>query len=323
MSPTAWLWLGFNLFVVAMLALDLGVLNRRGTEMTVKKALWWSAFWVALAGIFNLGLWHFRGPDDATAFLTGYLIEKSLSVDNLFVILLIFQSFKVPPQHQRKVLFWGIVGALVFRAIFIFAGVALIERFHWMMYVFGAFLVITGVRMLRGQHGEAEADPKENPVVRWARRLFPVTEKLEGERFFVRRDGRLWATPLLLALVAVETSDVIFAVDSIPAILAVTRDPFLVYTANAFAILGLRSLFFALAGLLHLFHHLHYGLAAVLIFVGAKLALVDFVKVPTALSLGFIVGAVGLSIAASLRWPKRDTPAAQAVASTAAIVPEG
>jgi len=306
LTATAGLWLGFNLFVVAMLALDLGVLNRRGDQMTVRKALWWSAFWVALAGIFNLGLWHFRGPADATAFLTGYLIEKSLSVDNLFVILLIFQGFAVPPQHQRKVLFWGIVGALVCRAAFIFAGVALIERFHWMMYVFGAFLVFTGLRMLRGHHGEAEADPKENPVVRWARRLFPVTEKLEGDRLFVRRAGRLWATPLFLALLAVEASDVIFAVDSIPAILAVTRDPFLVYTANAFAILGLRSLFFALAGLLHLFHHLHYGLAAVLVFVGAKLALVDFVKVPTALSLGFIVGAVALSIFASLRWPKKE-----------------
>jgi integral membrane protein, TerC family len=298
-------WLGFNLFVLVMLGLDLGVLHRKSGEMTFREAMLWSAFWIGLAGIFNLGLWYFRGPEDALAFLTGFLIEKSLSIDNLFVFLLIFSALGVPPAYQRKVLFWGILGALVFRAIFIFAGVALITKFHWMMYVFGGLLVVTGLRLVFEK--EKEVHPETNPILRVFRRFLPITPTFQGDRFLVRNAaGRLFATPLLAALVMVEASDIVFAVDSIPAILAVTQDPFLVYTANVFAILGLRSLYFALAGTMQKFHHLHYGLAVILLFVGTKLLLVDVYKMPTAVSLGVIATALVGSILASLKWPKPE-----------------
>jgi tellurite resistance protein TerC len=299
------LWLGFNLFVVVMLVLDLGVFHRKSETMSFKQAIGWSFFWISLAALFNLGLWYYRGPEDAMAFLTGYLLEKSLSVDNLFVFLLLFSYFAVPSAYQHKVLFWGIIGALLSRAIFIFAGVALITKFHWLMYVFGAFLIFTGIRMVKEK--DKKMEPDKNPALGLLRRVLPVTETFRGDKFVVKQAGKWMATPLFVALLFVEMSDILFAVDSIPAILAVTRDPFLVYTANVFAILGLRSLYFALNGIMGLFHHLHYGLAAILVFVGVKLAFIDFIKIPTVVSLGFIALALTLSIVASLRWPKKET----------------
>jgi tellurite resistance protein TerC len=306
-------WLGFNAFVLAMLALDLGVFHRKSHEIKFREALSWSAFWIALALVFNAGIYLFwdrvapgsgytRG-EAGLAFLTGYLIEKSLSVDNLFVILLIFSYFAVPALYQHKVLFWGILGALVFRAAFIFAGVALIERFAWMVLVFGGFLILTGVKMAFEK--DKKIEPDKNPVLRLFKRAVPVTPGYHGGKFFTRLDGRVWATPLFVALLFVEMTDIVFAVDSIPAILAVTREPFLVYTANVFAILGLRSLYFALAGIMKLFHHLHYGLSAILVFVGGKMLYTHFTgdKVDTALSLGVIAATLTLSIVASLRWP--------------------
>ena len=308
MEPTSlWLWAGFNLFVLAMLAIDLGVFHRQAHAVSLREASIWSAVWIALALVFNLGVWKFLGPQPGVEFLTGYLIEKSLSVDNIFVIALLFAYFKVPDQYQHRVLFWGILGALVMRAAFILAGAALLERFHWIIYLFGAFLVLTGIKMAFAP--EQGLEPEKNPVVRLVRRLMPVTSDFRGPSFFVREGGRLAATPLFLVLVMVEFTDLVFAVDSIPAIFAVTRDPFLVYTSNVFAILGLRSLYFLLAGVMHKFEYLKLGLAAILVFVGAKMALVDWVKIPSGISLGVIAAILGLAIAASLLKARRASAA--------------
>ena len=304
MEPTSlWLWAGFNLFVLGMLAVDLGIFHRQAHAVSMREAGIWSAVWIALALAFNLGVWKFLGPQPGVEFLTGYLIEKSLSIDNIFVIALLFAYFKVPGEYQHRVLFWGILGALVMRAAFILAGAALLERFHWIIYLFGGFLVLTGIKMaFAPEHG---VEPERNPVVRLVRRLMPVTSDFRGASFFVREGGRRAATPLFLVLVMVEFTDLVFAVDSIPAIFAVTRDPFLVYTSNVFAILGLRSLYFLLAGVMHKFEYLKLGLAAILVFVGAKMALVDWVKVPTVLSLGVIAAILALAVAASLFKARR------------------
>jgi tellurite resistance protein TerC len=291
-------WLGFNLFVLAMLALDLGIFHRKPHAVSIKEAAWWTGFWITLALVFNAGLYAWRGPEAGTAFLTGYLIEKSLSVDNIFVFLTIFAYFKIPRIYQHKVLFWGILGALAMRAVFIFAGVALIQKFHWVIYIFGAFLIGTAVKMIRN-HGE-EIDPNKNPILRIFRRMIPVTPALVDGKFLVRDKGKLVATPLFVTLLVVEVSDVIFAVDSIPAILAISSDPFIVYTSNVFAILGLRSLYFTLAGAIESFAYLHYGLAAILAFVGTKMLLTDFYKIPMGWALGVIVGILLLSVVASL-----------------------
>ncbi len=296
------LWVGFNLFVLFMLALDLGVFHRKAHVVTTREALLWSAAWVALALLFNLGIYFWQGPKVALEFLTGYLIEKSLSVDNIFVFIMIFAYFSVPALYQHKVLFWGILGALVMRAIFIASGVALIERFHWIIYIFGAFLILTGVKM--AWQKDKEIHPEKNPVLRLFRRLMPVTDRYHGGNFFVKQAGRYFATPLFVVLLLVETTDLIFAVDSIPAILAITLDPFIVYTSNVFAILGLRSLYFALAGIMPLFHYLNYGLAAILAFVGAKMMLVDFYKIPIGISLGVVAAILLISVVASLLWPR-------------------
>lgn len=301
-NPVLW-WSLFNLFLLAMLALDLGIFHRASHTVGMKEALTWSAVWIALAMAFNGWLYLQRGPQVGLEFLTGYLIEKSLSVDNVFVFLLLFTYFRVPAQYQHKVLFWGILGALVMRAIFIFAGVALLETFHWMIYVFGAVLILSGIKMALEK--DKEVHPERNPVLRIFRRLMPVTDTWIGDRFFTRMEGKVAATPLFVTLLLVETTDVIFAVDSIPAILAITRDPFIVYTSNAFAILGLRALYFALAGVMGLFHHLHYGLSAILVFVGAKMCVVDFYKVPTLASLGVVAALIAASVIASLLWPKK------------------
>ncbi|HEV2145955.1 MAG TPA: TerC family protein [Longimicrobiaceae bacterium] len=304
-----WLWVGFNVFVLAMLALDLGVFHREAHEVSMKEAGGWSAFWVALALLFNAGIYHFMGPREGLEFLTGYLIEKALSVDNIFVFVLIFSYFRVPPKYQHRVLFWGILGALLMRGAMIGAGAVLIERFHWIIYVFGAFLVFTGIRM--ATQGEPDIEPESNPVLRLVRRFTAVTQVYHGQKFFVREaaapGGPLqWvATPLFVVLVLVETTDLIFAVDSIPAIFAVTRDPFLVYTSNVFAILGLRALYFLLAGVIHKFHYLQLGLAVVLVFVGTKMLLADVYHVPIGISLGVIALVLGSAVGASLLFPKR------------------
>jgi len=302
-----WIWIVFNLFVLAMLALDLGLFHRKSHAVGTREALGWSAVWISLALIFNVILYFWRGPLPATEFLTGYLIEKALSVDNIFVFIMIFAYFKTPALHQHKVLFWGILGALLMRAIFIFGGVKMLEHFHWIIYVFGAFLIFTGIKMVLAK--DKEIEPEKNPLLKFFRRIVPITETHEGGHFWVRRHGRLWATPLFVALLFVEMSDLIFAVDSIPAILSITRDPFLVYTSNVFAILGLRSLYFALAGIVDMFKYLHYGLAGILVFVGAKMALMDVYKIPIWISLFIILAILLISIIISL-YHARTTEAA-------------
>ncbi len=303
MDDTVILWTAFNVFVLGMLALDLGVFHKKSEEITVRNALIWTGIWVALAMMFNLFVYLYIGKEEGIAFLTGYVIEKSLSVDNIFVIIMIFSYFHVPPSYQHKVLFWGIIGALIMRVIFIFAGIELIHRFHWLIYIFGGFLVFTGLRMILAS--EEKIEPERNPVVRLVRRIFRVTESYQSDNFFVRLNGKLWATPWFVVVVLIETTDLIFAVDSIPAILAITDDPFIVYTSNVFAILGLRSLYFALSGIEKYFHYLKYGLAAILMFVGTKMCLTDFYKIPIEASLIVIVSVLIVSIGASMLFPKK------------------
>jgi len=304
-SVNIWIWIGFNLFVLGMLALDLGVFHRHAHVVGFKEATIWSVVWVLLASTFGLGLmWlHPNGQQASIEFFTGYLIEKSLSIDNIFVFVLIFTAFAVPAVAQHRVLFWGILGALVMRGAFIAIGAWMLEEFHWIIYVFGAFLIVTGIKM--GLERERVMEVEGNAVVRLARRILPVTAGYRDNRFFVREAGRFLVTPLFIVLILVETTDLIFAVDSIPAIFAVTRDPFLVYTSNVFAILGLRSLYFLLAGVVDRFHLLKLGLAIVLCFVGVKMLLVETAwKVPTSWSLVVIAGVIGGSIALSLIFPK-------------------
>ncbi|MDQ2692131.1 MAG: TerC family protein [Chloroflexota bacterium] len=308
-----WLWVGFNLFVLALLALDLGVFHQKAHKVSIKEATIWSIVWISLSLLFNLGIYFFwdniapasdyTNSEAALAFLTGYLLEKSLSVDNIFIFVVIFTYFAVPAMYQHRVLFWGILGALIMRGILIVIGAALLKEFHWIIYVFGAFLIFTGVRMAIERNEEAH--PERNPVIKLLRRIMPVTENYEGEQFFVRRMGKLMATPLFLVLLVVESTDLIFAVDSIPAIFAVTDDPFIVYTSNVFAILGLRSLYFLLAGVVDKFHYLKLGLSAVLVFVGVKMVLTDIYKIPIGLSLGVIATILTISIVASVRRARR------------------
>jgi tellurite resistance protein TerC len=303
MSRQLLVWGAFNLFVLAMLALDLGFFHRKAHVIGIKESLIWSAVWITLALLFNLGIYFVEGSDTALSFLTGYLLEKSLSIDNIFVFLLIFSYFNVSPMHQYRVLFWGILGALVMRAAFIAAGVTLMQRFHWIIYVFGPFLIITGIRMALQK--EREIHPEKNPVLRLFRRLMNVTDDYADSKFFTKQNGRYFATPLLIVLLVVETTDIIFAVDSIPAILAVTTDPFIVYSSNVFAILGLRALYFALSGIMQLFHYLHYGLSAILVFVGVKMILSEIIEIPVLLALGVIAGILAVSAVASILHPKK------------------
>jgi len=287
-----------------MLVLDLGVFHRRAHTVKFREALAWSVVWIALAVIFAVVVFFWHGRTSALEFVTGYVIELSLSVDNLFVFLLIFRFFQVPAVHQHKVLFWGILGALIMRAVFIAAGVGLIQRFHWIIYVFGAFLVYSGIKLFFQE--EAEIHPEKNPVLRLFRRFVPVTKDYEGDKFFVRRPG-LYATPLFVVLLVVETTDLLFAVDSIPAILAITRDAFIVYTSNVFAILGLRSMYFALSGMMEMFRYLHYGLSLVLVFVGAKMLLSHYLEIPTPVALAAVAGVLAISVIASVVNPKKVT----------------
>jgi len=292
------LWVVFNIFVLGVLAVDLGVFHRKAHAVTVREATTWCFVWVALGLLFNIGVYIWLGSEKALEFFTGYFIEYSLSVDNIFVFIIIFSYFAVPSAHQYRVLFWGILGALVMRGAFIATGALLLENFHWVIYVFGAFLVFTGSKMLIKE--ETTLRPEDNPVIKLLARLMPVSSQYEGQRFFVKQNRRWAATPLFVVLLVVESTDLIFAVDSVPAIFAVSRDPFVVYTSNVFAILGLRSLYFLLAGVMNLFVYLRYGLGVVLGFVGFKMLLVDIYKIPIGLSLAVVAGTLILSIVASL-----------------------
>ena len=304
MIDNPWLWIGFNIFVLLMLALDLGVFHRTAHIVTFKESISWTVIWVALAMLFNLGVWHYAGSEKGLEFLTGYVIEKSLSVDNVFIFVLLFSYFAVPQVYQHKVLFWGILGALIMRAIMIGIGATLLAKFAWIIYIFGGFLILTGIKMIVKR--EEEIHPERNPVVRWFKKLMPVTADYRGDKFFVRENGIRHATPLFVVLILVEISDLIFAVDSIPAIFAVTKDPFIVYTSNVFAILGLRSLYFALAGVMDKFHYLKIGLGVVLTFVGVKMLLGHTEwKIDTHFSLGVIIAILTASVVASLMWPKK------------------
>ena len=298
-------WILFNLFVLSMLALDLRVLHRAGRVVSPRNALAWSGGWFALALAFAVGLYFWQGHQIALEFVAGYLLELSLSIDNLFVFLLIFRFFAVPEGQQHAVLFWGILGALVLRGAFIFAGVGLIQHFHWVLYAFGALLIISGIRFLRGQH---QVDPKKNPLVRMLRRWLPMTDTYQDGRFFVRGwrgTAGLYATPLLLVLIFIEVTDLLFAVDSIPAVLAITLNAFVVYTSNVFAILGLRSLYFAVAALIKVFRFLHYGLATILILVGLKMLSSDYIHIPITVTLAVVASVVAISVAASVAFPAK------------------
>jgi tellurite resistance protein TerC len=299
-----YVWAGFIAFVILLLAIDLGVFHRKSHEVKIKEALIWSALWISLALIFNYGVYVFMGKEKALEFLAGYLIEKSLSVDNLFVFIMLFSYFNVNPIYQHKVLFWGILGALVMRAIFIFAGVALITKFHWIIYIFGAFLILTGIKMLVQKEGEIA--PDKNPLVRLFKRFFPVTDQMHGGKFFVRINAKTVATPLFIVLLVVEFTDLIFAVDSIPAILAISNDSFIIFTSNVFAILGLRALYFALAGITKYFHYLKYGLSAILVFVGAKMIISGFYKIPIIYSLLTILVILVIAIVFSILFPQKE-----------------
>ena len=297
-------WILFNLFVVAMLVLDLGVFHRKTHTVKFREAMLWSVAWIALAAAFAVVVFFWHGRREALEFVTGYVIELSLSVDNLFIFLLLFRYFKVSPPHQHKVLFWGILGALVMRAIFIVLGVGLIQKFHWIIYIFGVLLIYSGIRLFFQK--EAEVHPEKNPVLRLFRKLVPVTEDYHGDRFFVQR-GRRYATPLLVVLVVVETTDLIFAVDSIPAILAITLNAFIVYTSNVFAIMGLRSMYFALAGMMEMFHYLHYGLSLILVFVGTKMLVSHYYEIPTEIALSIVAGILLTSVLASKLFPQKKS----------------
>jgi tellurite resistance protein TerC len=299
-----YLWVLFAVVILGLLALDLGIFHRKSHTVKMREALTWSGVWIALALIFNCFIYYTRGPVPAMEFLTGYLVEEALSVDNLFVFLMVFSFFRVPAEYQHKILFWGIIGALFMRAAFILAGITLIQQFHWVIYIFGAFLIITGIKML--SNNDDEINPERNPVLRLFRRVMPVTDNYDRDNFFVRKDGRLFATPLFVVLLMVETTDVIFAVDSIPAILGITTDPFIVYTSNVFAIMGLRSIYFALAGLMQIFHYLKYGLCAILVFVGTKMLISEIYKIPVVVALGTIIGVLLISILASVIWPRNE-----------------
>jgi len=296
-------WILFNLFVLTMLALDLGLLNRSAHTVGFREAAGWSAMWIGLAAAFAVVELFWHGRTASLEFVTGYVIELSLSVDNLFVFLVIFRYFKVPSEHQHKVLYWGILGALVMRGVFILAGVGLIRRFYWVVYLFGTLLIYSGIKLLR--QGEDEVRPERNPVLRAFRRWMPVTEDYVGGKFWVRQPG-LYATPLVVVLLMVETTDILFAVDSIPAVLAITLNAFIVYTSNVFAVLGLRSMYFALAGVMDLFHYLHYGLSVVLIFIGVKMLLSHYYKIPTEVALGAVAGVLAVSVVLSVLVPKRS-----------------
>jgi len=303
MSVPILYWVLFNLFILAMLALDMGVFHRDDREMKVSEAMILSMVWVILSFLFNAGIYFWMGRTAAIQFFTAYLIEKSLSVDNLFVFVMIFSYFNVAPRYQHRILFWGIIGAQIMRAIFIIAGIALIQMFHWIFYVFGAFLIFTGIKMMCAD--DTKQDIGKNWVIRLLKKWMPVTEEYHGKKFFVKIKGRRYATPLFVVLLMIETTDLIFAIDSIPAVMGISLDPFIVYTSNVFAILGLRAMYFALAGTIQKFHYLRYGISLILVFIGAKMLVEEHYLMPIGLTLGVIGSLLLASVGASLLWPKR------------------
>jgi tellurite resistance protein TerC len=307
MVETIWPWIVFNACVIAMLVLDLFVFHRQAHVISIKQALLLSGIWIGIALLFNVGIFFVQGEEAALNFFTGYVIEKSLSIDNLFVFIVIFNYFQTPPQYLHKVLFWGILGAIVMRAVFIFCGIALVTAFHWILYIFGIFLIFIGIKM--AFHKAEQIRPENNPSLKVLRKWMSITNTYVEDKFFVKRFNQWYATPLFVVLLSVESTDVVFAIDSIPAIMAITLDPFIVYTSNIFAILGLRALYFALSRTMQLFHFLNYGLAAILIFVGIKMLIAPIVKIPIIIALGFIVAVLALSIIASLIFPpQKDSP---------------
>jgi len=300
-----WVWITFNAFILALIVLDLFVFHREKKVISLKQALIASAGWISLALCFNVFLWIYRGHEDALDFLAGYLIEESLSVDNIFVFILIFQYFRTPKEYQHKVLFWGILGAIVMRALFIFFGIALVKKFTWVFYLFGFFLIYAAIKMVMPKNEEIH--PEDNFVIKLIKKFVPISTKYDKDKFFTKINNTWWATPLFVVLITVETTDLIFAVDSIPAVMGITLDPFIIYTSNIFAILGLRALYFALAGLMPMFHFLKYGLAAILAFVGIKMLLANYVHLHIGVTLGFIIASLALSIAASLISPRHSS----------------
>ena len=304
MSNQIFLWVGFIIFVFLMLALDLGVFNKKAHDIKIKEALMWSCVWITLALLFNLGIYHWGGHELALQYLTGYLLEKSLSVDNLFVFLLIFKYFAVPTIYQHRVLLYGILFALILRALFIFTGVTLISKFHWIIYIFGGALVVSGIKMASEKNKDIHLE--KNKILKLFRKCMPVTDSYVDGNFFVIKEGKRFATPLFLALLAIETSDIIFAIDSIPAILSISLDTFIIFTSNVFAILGLRALYFALAGVMKIFHYLHYGLSAILVFVGIKMLITDIYKISIGVALGVLAVILVVSIIMSVVWPEKS-----------------
>ncbi len=296
-------WSVFGVLVLVMLALDLGVFHRREHEVKMKEALIWSGIWIVVALCFNWGIYLVKGKEPAMQFLAGYILERTLSFDNLFVFLLVFNYFKLPSVHHHKVLFWGIFGALIFRAIFIGCGIGLLHYFSWMIYVFGAILVWTGAKLAFEK--DSKVEPEKNLFFKGVKRIIPVTDQYDGGKFFTKINGILFATPLMIILVVIESTDIVFAVDSIPAVLAISRDPFIVYTSNVFAILGLRALYFVIAELMRLFHHLHYGLSLILVLIGLKMLVASFFHIPTSIALGAIVLILAMSVVASIIWPQK------------------
>jgi tellurite resistance protein TerC len=304
MTEPIWAWGVFLLVVIAMLMVDLGVFHRKAHVLSMREATIWSIVWVVVALVFNAIVWVWLGHQKALEFFTGYLVEKALSADNIFVFAVLFNYFAVPPEYRHRVLFWGVLGAIVFRLTFILAGTALLKKFHWVIYIFGIIVIVSGIKLLMRKDGEI--DPERNPVLRLARRFLPITPNYHGQKFFVRLNGKFMATPLMLVLLVVESTDIVFAIDSIPAIFAITRDPFIVFTSNVCAILGLRALYFLLEGMIRLFRYLDEGLAVILVFIGIKMLASEFYKIPTWVALGFVAAVLAITIALSLMAERRE-----------------
>jgi len=304
MTEPIWAWGVFLLVVIAMLMVDLGVFHRKAHVLSMREATIWSIVWVVVALVFNAIVWVWLGHQKALEFFTGYLVEKALSADNIFVFAVLFNYFAVPPEYRHRVLFWGVLGAIVFRLTFILAGTALLKKFHWVVYIFGIIVIVSGIKLLMRK--DEEIDPERNPVLRLARRFLPITPNYHGQKFFVRLNGKFMATPLTLVLLVVESTDIVFAIDSIPAIFAITRDPFIVFTSNVCAILGLRALYFLLEGMIRLFRYLDEGLAVILVFIGIKMLVSEFYKIPTWVALGFVAAVLAITIALSLMAERRE-----------------
>ncbi|MFA0747867.1 TerC family protein [Fervidibacter sp.] len=304
MTEPIWAWGVFLLVVIAMLMVDLGVFHRKAHVLSMREATIWSIVWVVVALVFNAIVWVWLGHQKALEFFTGYLVEKALSADNIFVFAVLFNYFAVPPEYRHRVLFWGVLGAIVFRLTFILAGTALLKKFHWVVYIFGIIVIVSGIKLLMRK--DEEIDPERNPVLRLARRFLPITPNYHGQKFFVRLNGKFMATPLALVLLVVESTDIVFAIDSIPAIFAITRDPFIVFTSNVCAILGLRALYFLLEGMIRLFQYLDEGLAVILVFIGIKMLVSEFYKIPTWVALGFVAAVLAITIALSLMAERRE-----------------